>query len=241
MSNSKPAKTRARSENLLFHSRINICRILQLLAHQHSSIAAEINNGHHFNAHALAVDRVAGHFYMTYCPHKLINSMLLNSNSVEFTATDKTGLNFTFVAAHPEDTQLSGEPAIRFDLPATLLLHNRREHPRIPIAPGISLRCVADAAGFIPFESHITDISHDGLGCLVYDAEIHLEPGTLLRGCRIISPSGEAIIADLELMHTAPAVDDDGTPALRAGFHFVQKSDEFDRLVDLFIQDMDKQ
>jgi c-di-GMP-binding flagellar brake protein YcgR len=231
---------KSRTENLLFRSRLEICRILQLLAHHHSPITAEIK-GQPFSAHALAVDRTAGHFFITYSPHKLFNAMLLDANTVEFTATDKMGLHFTFEAAHPEDTQHSGTSAIRFDLPTKLLLHNRREHPRIPVGPEISLRCVADAAGFIPFESHITDISHEGLGCLLYGPEIHLEPGTVLKGCRIISPNGDAMIADLELLNAAQTVTVDGAPTLRAGFHFVKKSDELNKLLDIFIQNLDKQ
>jgi c-di-GMP-binding flagellar brake protein YcgR len=236
--NTPPKKPRA--ENLLFRSRLEICRILQLLSHEHSPITAEIK-GHPFSAHALAVDRVAGYFFITYSPHKLINAILLESPKVEFTATDKMGLHFTFEASHPEDTQHSGTPAIRFDLPTTLLLHNRREHPRIPVGPEISLRCVADAEGFIPFESHITDISHEGLGCLLYDPDIHLEPGAILKGCRIISPNGDAVIADLELLNTAQTATVDGAPALRAGFHFVQKTVELKKLLDIFIQNLDKQ
>jgi c-di-GMP-binding flagellar brake protein YcgR len=229
-----------RSDNLLFRSHMEICRIMQTLGQEHSQVSAEIKNGHPFSSHVLAVDPGNNRFVIAYSAHKLINAMLLNSPSVEFTATDKQGLNYTFTVTAPEETQVGGENGIQFALPKALLLHNRREHPRIPVSGDLSLRCVADEAGFIPFESHITDISHDGLGCLIYDPDISLEKGTILKGCRIVTPNGDAVIADMELRYATPTRLPDGTLANRAGFQFVQRPDQIAKLVKLYIQDMDK-
>lgn len=230
----------ARPENLLFRSRLEICRILQLLAQEQSPLSAEIGNEHPFASHLLAVDPATDRFAIAYCAHKAINAMLLDSLSVEFTATDHQGLHFSFAASAPEEIQFDGQPAIQFALPKMLLLHNQREHPRIPAPPDLSLRCIADEAGVIPFESHITDISHDGLGCLIYDPGINLDTGTVLHGCRIILPNGDAVLADLEVRHIATATLADGTTAHRAGLRFVQRRDEIAKLVNLFIQDLDK-
>lgn len=229
-----------RPENLLFRSRLEICRIFQVLAQERSLLTAEIRNGHPFASHILSVDPECGRFTIAYSAHKLINAMVLDSPTVEFTATDQQGLHFSFDASSPEETQFDGQPAIQFALPKMLLLHNQREHPRIPDPADVSLRCVADAAGIIPFESHITDISHDGLGCLIYDPDINLEIGAVLKGCRIILPNGDAVLADLEVRHIATTTLSDGTTAHRAGLRFVQRRDEIVKLVNLFIQDLDK-
>ncbi len=239
--NTTPApEKKSRSENLLFRSRLEICRILQVLAQEQSPLSAEIMHGHPFTTRLVAVDPETDHFAIAYCAHKQINAMVLKSPSVEFIATDKKGLHFTFEAAAPEEVQVGGEPAIQFALPKALLLHNRREHPRIPLAADASLRCIADADGFIPFESHVTDISHDGLGCLIYDPEINLEAGAVLKGCRIILPNGDAVVADLELRYTATDTLADGSLANRSGFQFVEKSPELTKLINYFIQDLDK-
>jgi c-di-GMP-binding flagellar brake protein YcgR len=227
-------------ENLLYRSRMEICRILQALAQEHSSISANIKHGHPFSSYVLAVDPVAGHFVIAFCVHKLINAMLLDLPSVEFTATNRQGLHYTFEATSPEETRIDGEHAIQFSLPKSLLMHNRREFPRFPVPPEVSLRCIADEAGYIPFESHINDISQDGLGCLIYDPDINLETGTLLHGCRIILPNGDAVITDLELRYAAKVTLPDGSLANAAGFRFCQKSDELAKLTNQFIQDLDK-
>jgi c-di-GMP-binding flagellar brake protein YcgR len=231
---------KSRTENLLFHSRIEICRILQLLALTHSPILAELQDGHIFESHILSVDTSTDRFSIAHGTQSSINAMLLDSASVKFTIADRQGLLFSFLATAPEDAQIAGAHVFQFALPKTLLLHNRRDHPRIPVSSDISLLCVADEAGVIPFESHITDISHDGLGCMIYSPDIALKKGTILKGCRIIAPNGDTVVADLELRFARPSSSADGAPTNRAGFHFIRKPERIDDLVNLFIQDLDK-
>lgn len=230
----------AHPENLLFRSHIEIVRLMQVLAQERCKITAEIMNGHPFASYMVSFDPATGHFAISYSPHKTINAMLLSSPTVEFTATDHQGLNFTFTATSPEETQIGGEPAIQFSMPKSLLIHNRREHPRIPVPTELSLRCIADEGGFIPFESHITDISHDGLGCLIYDMDINLDDGARLQGCRIMVPGSDAVVADMELRHVTTIQQPDGTLAHRAGFRFVDRPADLANAIGLFIQDLDK-
>ena len=227
------------SGNLLYRSRIEICRLMETLVQEHCSLSAQIMNNHPFASKILAVDAEFEHFIVAYSQHKTINSMVLASPSVEFTSNCKDR-HYTFTGTSPEETRFENLPAIQFALPKTLLLHNRREHPRIPIPENISLRCIADEAGFIPFESHITDISHDGLGCLVYDTDITVEKGGVLKGCRIILPNGTSVVVDLELCYASPTALSDGTKVNRVGLHFIQTPDEIKNLINYFIQDLDK-
>lgn len=224
--------------NLLFRSHIEIARLLKMLAQARCPISAQINN-QPFASHLLEIDAACEHFVVAYSPHKTINSMPLNSAAVEFIVTHQ-GQHFTFTATEPEETRFEGLPALQFSLPKTLLLHNRREHPRIPIPDSISLRCIADEGGFIAFESHITDISHDGFGCLLYNSDISLEKGNILKGCRVILPNSDSVVADIELRYATSITLPDGTQANRAGLHFIQKPDEIQKLINYFIQDLDK-
>jgi flagellar brake protein len=229
-----------RPENLLLQSRIEIARIMQMLARENCRITAELKSGNLFSSSIIAFDPATERFAVAYSPHKLINAMLLDSPKVEFTATDRQEMHFSFEATAPEEANIDGQPAIQFSLPRALYLHNRREYARIPVSAEISLRCVADESGVIPFESHITDVSHDGMGCLVYDPEVNLEKGTILKDCRIITHKGEAVVADLEVRHISTATLANGSPVRRAGFRFVNKTADQDKLIGIFIQDLDK-
>ena len=226
-------------ENALYRSHIEICRMLQLLAKNHSSVYADIGSSKVFISHILLVDIRAEHFVTSFCANKSLNSEVLQLPSLNFTANYQDA-HLAFEASNPTEIQFNNQPSIQFSLPDTLILYHRRECPRVKIPDEASLRCIADEGGFVPFESRITDISHDGFGGILYGRDIRLEPGTLLKACRIIVPGGVDVVADLELRYITMITLPNGTPANRSGFRFIQRPDEIPELVNFFIQDLDK-
>lgn len=226
-------------ENVLYRSRIEIYRILQALEDERSSLSAEIGNNRVFVSHVLSVDPAAGHFFIAYCANKSLNSALFDLPVLEFTASHQ-GAQLVFQVSHPSGTQFDGQPAIQFAFPQSLILHHRREHPRIPVPADVSLRCVADEGNAISFEARITDISLDGMGGMLYDSGIMLTAGTMLKGCRIITPRGAAIVADLEVRYVTTTTLPDGTLANRAGVRFMQRPEQIEALINMFIRDLDK-
>lgn len=226
-------------ENALYHSSIEIWRILRVLAREGCLVYAEIGDGKLFVSQILSADSVTGNFAIAYGTEKSTNSILFSQPSVEF-CSNLGKAHLVFKVAGASDTLCKGQPAIQFVFPRTLILLHRREHLRILIPTEASLRCIAEAGSFIPFESRIIDISHDGLGGILYDRDIKLKAGTVLKGCRIIMPGGNTIVADLGLRYITTITLSDGTVANRAGFRFIQRSDEIAELVSFFVQDLDK-
>lgn len=224
--------------NGLYRSRAEICRILQFLAGDRCPVSVEIGDNRQFVSHILSVDSDAGHFFIAYCANKSANSVLFGLPLLEFTA-DHQGAYLVFQVSNPKDAQFDGQPAIQFTLPQSVTLYRRRKQPRIPVPEDVSLRCVADEGGVISFEARITDISLGGMGGLLYSPDITLEIGTVLKGCRIIVPGGEAIIADLEVRYTKIITLPDGTPIHRAGVRFLQKPKGIEALIDMFAQNPD--
>lgn len=217
-----------------YHSRIEICRILQFLASDRCSVSAEIESGKLFISHILSVD-TAGYFVIAYCANKPLNSVLFSLPSLEFTASYLES-RIVFRVSNPKDIQFNGQPSIQFAFPQSITLHNRREHPRIPVPEDMSLRCIADENGIISFESRITDISMDGMGGLLYAADIKLETGTILKGCRIIIRGDKSIIADLEVRYTKTITLQDGALINRTGVRFVQRPKGIEELINMFTQ-----
>lgn len=226
-------------DNVLYRSRIEICRILQFLASDDCSVSAEIGGGKLFVSHILSVDTAAGHFVIAYCANKSANSVLFSLPSLEFTANHQ-GAHLVFQVSNPKDTQFDGQPAIQFTFPQSVILCHRRKQTRIAIPADVSLRCIADEGGVISFEARITDISLGGMGGLLYSTDIMLEAGTVLKGCRIIIPGSKAIIADLEVRYTKTITLPDGMLINRAGVRFVQRPKEIEALINMFTQDLDK-
>lgn len=233
-----PAMQQPPSGDILYRSRADICRILQFIASDHCSISAEIGSNRLFVSHILAVNPDTGHFVIAYCSNKSANSVLFGLPEVEFTASHQ-GAHVVFRVSKPKDTQFDEQPAIQFELPQSVTLYHRREQPRIPVPDDVSLRCVADADGVISFEARITDISLGGMGGLLYNPDIVLQTGTVLKGCRIIIPNGEAIIADLEVRYTKKITLADGTLINRAGVRFMQRPQGIEALINMFAKDLD--
>lgn len=226
-------------ENALYRSQIEICRMLQLLAGNHGSVHADIGSSKVFISHILLVDLRAGHFVTSFCANKALNSEVLQLTCLRFTANFQDA-HLAFEASNPTEIQFNDQPAIQFALPDALILYHRRECPRIKVPHDFSLRCIADEGGYAPFEARITDISHDGFGGILYGGDINLEPGTLLRACRIVVPGGKNVTADIELRYITAITLADGTSYNRSGFRFIQRPDEIPELVSCFIQDLDR-
>ena len=224
--------------NMQYRSRAEICRILQFLVSDSCSISAEIGSNQPFVSHILSVDPGTGYFVVAYSANKSANSVLFGLPSLEFTANPHGG-RLMFQVSSPTDMQFDGKPAIQFALPQSVILNHRRKQQRIPVPEDVSLRCIADEGGVISFEARITDISLGGMGGLLYSADILLETGTALKGCRIIIPGGKAIIADLEVRYVKVVTLPDGTIINRAGVRFMQKPKEIEALIDRFAQDID--
>lgn len=212
--------------------------MMQLLLKNQIAIHADIGSKV-FIAHILHVDLRAEHLVTTFCSNKLLNSEVLQRDSLGFTANYQDA-HLAFEVINPTEIQFQDQPAIQFPLPNALTVCHRRECPRVKLPHEMSLRCIADEGGFAPFEARITDISHDGFGGILYSSDIQLEPGTLLKACRIIIPGGKAVIADLELRYITMVTMPDGSLFHRSGFRFIQRPDEIPALVSQFVQDLDK-
>lgn len=224
--------------NVLYRSQIEICRLLEALATNHCSASVKFET-RMVVLHILHVDADNGYFVCSYCANKLLNSALLKEPSLKFTAR-LNDADLVFEASNPAEALFDGQPCIQFALPDALISYHGRSQPRLLIPSEASLRCIADAEGVLPFEAHIVDISHEGLGGVVFDREVHLKPEDVLKRCRIIIPDDGAVVADLEVRYVTAIALPDGVPAFRAGFRFIQTPDEIPELIDFFNQDLDR-
>lgn len=68
----------------------------------------------------------------------------------------------------------------------------------------------------------MVDISPIGIGFLQYPPDITLEPGTILRGCRIELPGRPALVVDMEVRYSTRMTLADGRRAMRSGCRFIE-------------------
>jgi c-di-GMP-binding flagellar brake protein YcgR len=225
----------ARAAGTLFRSRIEITRILRQLSRDRAVLSAQVGeDAQLFLTRLLQVDAAGEYFIVGYSDERHANAELLEQASVVFRASDKRG-RIEFAAAAPLETVFEREPAVRFALPQALLRSQQRAHPRFNVPADASLRCIADSAGFAPFEARIVDISRGGMGGMIYEPGIRLAPGTVLRECKIMMSGVKPVVADLEVRYTATVVQADGSLAQRSGVKFLGEPKGIDALLKRFV------
>jgi len=232
----KPTQEDAsRATGTLFRSHIEITRILKQLARSRAVLSAVVGDlGHLFLTRVLHVDSDEEFLVLAYSEERRANTALLEQASVVFRASDKRG-RIEFATSAPSETVFDGAPAVRFALPHTLVRSQLREYPRFKVPADASLRCVADSAGVAPFEARIVDISRGGMGGMIYDADVRLAPGTVLRGCKIMLSGGKPVVADLEVRYTVLMVQADGRLARRSGVKFLTEPKGIGALLNRFV------
>lgn len=228
--------------DFLFRSQIEIKGVLDALAQRQITISADIDNDRGeellFLTRLLHVDP-AGQFIIIACNRdKAANQALVTCPALVLHAS-LDNAHIEFAVSDPVDVMLGDVAAIRLRFPDALLRLRRREHARFRLPPRVPLRCVADGGGFTPFEARITDISIGGMGAMIYDVEINLPAGTVLKNCKIVHPHGDAVVVDVEVRYSERVMLPDGEWAHRSGFRFLEHPPGLAELIKIFVVDLD--
>ena len=208
-------------EEQVRRSASEIAQALGLLQARREALTAHLQSGEvKFTSRLLAVDPIKSCIIIEPDPVEAANAALLARPRCTFLATLSNG-HVEFVAADPQQIEHGGKPAIRLKFPDVLSYRQRREEDRAAVSPQIPLECLADEGGILSFKGGLVDISSSGVGFLVYNPSITLEPGTVLKGCRIDPYSEAPLILDLEVCYSELISLPDGTRAERSGCRVV--------------------
>ena len=101
----------------------------------------------------------------------------------------------------------------------------------------VALRCEM-RVGALTLEAAVVDISLGGMGTLVYDSRVRLEPGMRVLRARILHGDSVPVTVDLEISNVSAVVDRDGRPANRAGCMIHGSRQTLEELVRMFIADL---
>jgi hypothetical protein len=101
----------------------------------------------------------------------------------------------------------------------------------------VALRCDM-RIGALSLEAAVVDISLGGIGTLVYDSRVRLEPGMRIERARILHGTSDPVTVDLEITNVTPVVDPEGRTANRAGCLIRGSRETLEDLVLMFISDL---
>lgn len=207
-----------------------IARVLTMLLGRAEAVRADLAGGSvTFVSRLRLVDPAHAFILLDADANESANEALLARPRASFHASPDTW-HIEFAAAEPQRVQHEGRPAIRLRFPEILVTQQRRAHKRLDV-PKVPLHFVADAGGVISFDGYMVDIGAGGIGLLQYAAGITLEPGTLLKGCRIEPPGRAPVFVDLEVRYSKPIELPDGQRAVRSGCRFVNPSADVQALL----------
>jgi c-di-GMP-binding flagellar brake protein YcgR len=223
--------------NAVYRSRIEICRILHALAREACPVFAEIGVERFLATKILHVDDDSGYLVIEYGANKLMNSALFDHPSLRYRASYLDAHLF-FELSMPMEHLLDGKPAIKFALPDSLVWSQRREFQRVAVPPHVPLHCVYKNENGDFFKANVYDISLDGMGGMIFEENVALQIGSVLRGCRITCPGFEPIVVDLVARNIMTIARTDGTMYKRVGVRFIQRPEEIQLLIDFFIHDL---
>ena len=228
----------ATTTRLLVRSGIEIGHTLEAMLADGDPVTAEVQAGERlFLSRLLRVESFEGWFVVACSATKETNLALLSAPSATLTCNHR-GVHYNFIATAPREIEHEGSAAIRFAFPLALFAHQRRAQPRIQAPARIPLRCEI-AWGPLSFDAQVVDVSLEGIGTIVYDTDIHLDAGTRLERVRIVHPERSPVVVDLEVRYSCPALQRDGTPAMRSGCRFLGASEDLNDLIRLFVTDLD--
>jgi c-di-GMP-binding flagellar brake protein YcgR len=184
-----------------------------------------------FESRVSHVDPAGGFIVIDLGSDEAARTELLAQGRCIFHA-DVQGTRIEFVCTEPHEAKHAGKPSIRLRFPE-VLSRWQRAHSRTSVS-GVPLQCVADSEGIMPFEGLIVDIGPEGLGFLVHEANIMLEPGTVLKSCLIEMPGKAVCKVDLEVCYSQPVTLGDGTRSLRSGCRFLDTAGAAKQLIDFY-------
>ena len=204
-----------------------VARVLNSLVMRGEPIVSDQDGGRLlFRSRLRFIDPARAYIIIELSADEAANKALLARPRATFHA-EPGGWHVEFAAADPKPTgRHEGAAGIRLRFPEIVAGHRRRESERAEAPPRQELRCLVDAAGVMPFDGSIANVSRGGIGFLQYDPAISLEPGTVLKGCRIESPGGDSIVVDMEVRYSQLATLADGRQVQSSGCRFVDLSAE---------------
>lgn len=216
----------------LLRASSKIARALETLVARRERVTVELSiDGDQFSATLVRADPAGQFIVVTASADEAANAALLARARVTFVCTPDDW-RIEFVANEPCAVMHDGVPAIRLRYPEILTVQQRRQYERHEVPATLTLRCVADAGGFAPFDARIMDLSSGGISILLYSLDVMLEPGTVLVGSRIEVPGADPVTVDLEVRYSETITLEDGSRARCSGFRFVNPPDEIKKLID---------
>lgn len=210
-------------ERYRIHSRVEIIALLRTLHERHALLTIGFGGSRFVVSAVLDVAPDADEVILDCGAHAIDTQALLRARGLSV-VTMLDHVKVQFEVDHAEETMFDGAPALRVQLPESLLRLQRRDAYRLQTSAARPIKLVIPATDVEgkPFEFRICDISCGGVGIIVPDPGPAIEPGMRFEGCRIDLGDAGLVMADVDVRHSATTRNAAGITQRRCGCRFVR-------------------
>lgn len=208
------------------HSRREIVALLRTIAEQKQVLNMLANrDSTAIVTTILDVDDVAGTLVIDCAQREYMNESILSSDNISFeTALEQ--VRILFFVDRIEQCMHEDAPALKLDLPQSMIRLQRREYYRVPTVAGAPVSCTITIPQSGPGEARAVSLvlqNVSGGGIALIDSQGLLDPtiGRIYRNCRIDLPGGTLVVTSLELRNAQQVRLPNGQSANRLGCLFI--------------------
>lgn len=217
-------------------SAIEMVHLLEAVRAAGDAVTSEAGE-HMFLSRVLKVDADEGFMLLACSDHKPANRALLLERAVTFRISHRSR-HVEFLCRGLHEVMFQGGAAIQAAFPVAIVVRQRRDHARFKVPSSLSLLCEI-SAGALSFDCEVVDVSLGGIGTLVYEPDIRIEPGMVFHRARIRHPQRPPVLVDLEVRHVTRVMRPEGRPAHRAGCRIIGGAKDLEDLMRLFVTELD--
>lgn len=212
-----------------------IVYILRAVMERNELVSAHFNRGEDFILTSIIeIDPDKEFVYLDLGANEEQNQKILDSEKIIFvTAHDKVKVQF--VTGKVEKAKLKGRDVLRTALPKSLINLQRREFYRLATPIVHPLKCILLMDDKSKLEVVVADISIGGIGVVLPQTGIEIDPGRRFNECRVALPDLGNLMAALEVRNVFDVTLKNGSKAKRAGCQFVNLSASMQSMVQRYI------
>ena len=208
------------------HSRREILALLRTIAGQKQMLNMLANrDSTAIVTTILNIDDVAGTLIVDCAQRGYMNDSILQSDNISFeTALEQ--VRILFFVDRIEQCMYEGAPALKLELPRSVIRVQRREFYRVPTLAGAPVSCTitipqTDSGEGRPVTLVLQNVSGGGIALIDAQGVLDQTIGRIYRNCRIDLPGGALVVTSLELRNLQEIRLPDGKTANRLGCLFL--------------------
>lgn len=206
------------------HSRREISALLRSIGEHKQLIRVLMEgSGEATVTSVLDVDEEGGSVIIDIASDPQVNAHLTASENISFeTVLDR--IRIVFFVTHIEACTFDDLPALRFDIPASLIRLQRREFYRVPTPVSAPVHCtiqVAAEAGMQSISLPLQNVSGGGIAIIDEKRVLDNAIGKVYSDCQIYLPGSTVIITTLQIRNSQEIKLDNGKSLRRLGCLFV--------------------